>query len=226
MNNCLFYIFCFLCSHQKPIDLPPSWVTDEFSCTQKPFIVDIGCSKGNWTTEYAASNPDKNVVGIDIRQAVIDLALARRSASQLDNVHFLKSNANVDISHILSSIEEVSSPGVEMITIQFPDPYFKARQHKRRLLNDEFLHNIVHGRVKAGTKIFVQTDVEELMWAMVEVLEKNKHLVALADGHSFTDTLLNPPPYDLPTEREVSCRENGNFEIFRIMVQTISSPSG
>ena len=87
-------------------------------------------------------------------------------------------------------------------------------------MNDEFIRSIIDGNVKTGTQIFMQTDVEELMIAMMEVLEKNVHLVSLADGHSYSHTLQNPPPFDLPTEREVSCRDNGNYDIYRVMVQT------
>ena len=179
------------------------------------------CSKGKWATDYAGENPDINVLGVDIRQPVIDLAMARKHSLHLNNVHFLKSNANVDICQILASIENSVSTGVELITIQFPDPYFKARQHKRRLVNEQFIRNILKGNIAVGTKIFIQTDVEELMLAMVEVLEKNSPLVMLVDGQSFSNTLHNPSPYDLmPTERELSCRENGNNLIHRVMMQT------
>jgi tRNA (guanine-N7-)-methyltransferase len=188
-------------------------------------VVDIGCSKGHWTTSFARQNPDKNVLGVDIRQPVVDMAMARKESLKLGNVHFLASNANVNISQILSSIEEQGCGGVELITIQFPDPYFKARQHKRRLVNEAFIGSIISGQVRAGTRIFIQTDVEDLMGAMVGVLERCAHLVAPAEGHSYSSTLLNPAPYDLPTEREESCRENGNFDIHRIMVRTITSTS-
>lgn len=211
------------CSHQQPIKLSPNWISQAYTSPKKPFVVDVGCSKGIWTTEYATAHPDKNVLGLDIRQPVIDIALARKNATQLGNVHFLKSNANVDIHQILAHIEDSESAGVELIAIQFPDPYFKSRQHKRRLVNEHFVQNIIRGKVALGTKIFLQTDVEELMIAMIEVLQRSSHLVSLVEGQSYTDTFLNPAPYNLPTERELSCRESGNELIYRVMVKTIAS---
>ena len=193
---------------------------DKYSTPNNPFIIDIGCSKGMWATSYAQQNPNENVLGVDIRQPVIDMALARCENMKLSNIHFLRSNANVDISKILAGISDSCASGVEMITIQLPDPYFKARQHKRRLVNDGFIRSIVDGKIKVGTKIFLQTDVEELMVAMVEVLEASP-LVTAAEGHCYTKTLRNPAPYDLPTEREISCAENDNYNIYRLMVQTI-----
>lgn len=211
------------CSHQKPIALETNWLRNVYDCPDNKFVVDIGCSKGAWAASYAEQYPNKNVLGLDIRQPVIDLALARSKKNKIRNVHFLKSNANVDISYILSTIHDSSAGGVTLLTIQFPDPYFKARHQKRRLVNDLFIQSIITGKVAVGTRVFVQTDVEEVMQAVLEVFRSNAHLVAPAPGHCFSTPLLNPAPFDLPTEREISCQENDNFSIYRVMVQTLTT---
>ena len=208
------------CRHLQPIELAPNWVEREYSIPRNPFVIDVGCSKGYWALRYGAAHPNVNVLGIDIRQPVIDVALEKRKALNLGNVHFLKSNANVDINKIISSIQCSVSAGVELIAIQFPDPYFRENHHKRRLLNTQFIRSLINGGVDEGTRLFVQTDVEELMNAMTEVLEQNSDLVSLTPGQSYDDTLFNPVPFDVPTEREISCRKNGNVKIHKVMVQT------
>ena len=114
----IFVIRMWFCRHQRPIELPERWVHDKYSTPNNPFIIDIGCSKGMWATSYAQQNPNKNVLGVDIRQPVIDMALARCENMKLSNIHFLRSNANVDISKILAGISDSCASGVEMITIQ------------------------------------------------------------------------------------------------------------
>merc|ERR1712060_327114 len=113
-----------------------------FADPSLPFVVDIGCAKGAWAIEYAKAHQGVfNVLGLEIRDAAAEIALARKQQEELDNVHFLNSNANVDLDRILSDI--VSHPSrVNMVTIQFPDPYFKKKQQKRRVLNGDLLDTL------------------------------------------------------------------------------------
>jgi len=47
------------------------------------------------------------------------------------------------------------------VTIQFPDPWFKKKHAKRRMVNREMVQTIVR-RLAPGGKVFVQTDIEVL----------------------------------------------------------------
>ena len=136
--------------HQIPVMLPRDWISDRFQTPSNPFVLDVGCGKGTWALQYASVNTSVNVVGVDIRDAIVDLANDRSRRAQVDNVHYITSNANVDMSRLLKDISHVSK--VQMVAIHFPDPHFKKRNHKRRLVNTEFITALSFG-LAVGTKV-------------------------------------------------------------------------
>jgi tRNA G46 methylase TrmB len=55
------------------------------------------------------------------------------SEKALDNCHFVSCNANVDLDAILQHVSDHSGT-LARVSIQFPDPHFKNRNHKKRVL--------------------------------------------------------------------------------------------
>lgn len=123
-----------------PITLDKDWISKAYTRPTQPFIIDIGCAKGGWPIKYCQTYPDTNVLGLEIRRPVVDYCLARKAYWGLNNVHFLSMNANVDLERIMANIGEISS--VEMVMIQFPDPHFKSRNKKRRVVNADLVDTI------------------------------------------------------------------------------------
>lgn len=193
--------------------MPPEWIKEAYAVHNQPFVVDIGCSKGNWVLEYAAAHPHVNVLGIDIRDQVIQMAVARKQKERLQNTHFVCTNANVDACRILDDINAVSR--VQLITIQFPDPHFKSSHHKRRVVNQKFVENIT-SKLSVGAGIFIQSDVDEVMLDMVNLFYSSEK-VAPAPGYDRKALLQNPKPFSINTARENACIANDNYNIFRMM---------
>lgn len=50
-----------------------------------------------------------------------------------------------------------------LVSIQFPDPHFKKRHHKRRIVQPELVEAICR-RLRPGGRVFMQSDVEEVRW--------------------------------------------------------------
>ena len=199
--------------YQSPGKFSPDWIQESYSKVLQPFIVDIGCAKGSWAIEYGTRFPDVNVLGVDIRQAVIDVAMARKKKEKISNTHFVCSNINVDISRILDDINALSR--VELVAIQFPDPHYKASHKKRRVVNEYFVHALCT-RLRPGTQIFLQSDVHDVLEDMVHHFSKGGY-VQPAEGHSIHSLLDNPRPFDVLTARERSCLANNNDEIYRML---------
>jgi tRNA (guanine-N7-)-methyltransferase len=154
-----------------------------------------------------------NVLGIDIRDQVVQLALARKNKQELRNVHFISTNANVDIHRILEDINSVSV--VQMVAIQFPDPHFKASHRKRRVVNQDFVE-VVCSKLISGAAIFIQSDVEDVMLDMVNTIQAHGAVLP-APGHDPKTLLENPKPFGINTAREIACIANDNCKIFRMM---------
>ena len=160
-----------LCSSfQKNIDLP-DWNT-EFTDISLPVHIDIGCAKGNYLIELASQNSHINYIGLEIRKPLVDQANKKVRDMKLGNITFIFCNANISFSSIYQSLYKVDS-----IYILNPDPWFKVRHKKRRLINEKFVEDL-YKLLDNDIQIFIQTDVEDAIsqaeMARVSVLHLGK----------------------------------------------------
>lgn len=201
--------------YQTPIDLSPKWMYDAF---QNPItndlIIDIGCAKGSWGLSYAQLYPNSlNILGLEIRRPVVEYCLDRKNKRNLKNIHFLTVNANVDLENILISIRN-ENINIKAITIQFPDPHFKAKHKKRRVVN-EVLVNCLAKYLLKNTMVFVQSDIEELTIDMVTKI--NESIYFNIDTNYNIDKLTeNISPFPIQTEREIATLGN-NLPVYRML---------
>eukprot|EP00746_Dinoflagellata_sp_MGD_P054787 gnl/MRDRNA2_/MRDRNA2_239402_c0_seq1.p1 gnl/MRDRNA2_/MRDRNA2_239402_c0~~gnl/MRDRNA2_/MRDRNA2_239402_c0_seq1.p1 ORF type:complete len:442 (+),score=67.91 gnl/MRDRNA2_/MRDRNA2_239402_c0_seq1:124-1326(+) len=206
--------------YQQPANLPDTWLQDNFISPSLPVVIDIGCAKGTWALNYAANHTHVNVLGLEIRRPMVELALYRRQCLGLNNVFFMASNANVDLSRILNDLK-VRQVAIQMVTIQFPDPHFKKRNHKRRVVNDDFVSTIAAG-VSEGTSIFFQSDVEEVQHSMVEIFNASQFFKP-GTGYDLKNLETNPRPYEMETEREIATLNKG-LPVYRMLFQRNDVP--
>lgn len=97
-----------------------------------PLVLEIGCGKGQFATQYAKRNPDKNIVGIECVPGVLVIACEKAKEENLDNLRFLEMRAE----YLPVFIKEHS---VSEIFLNFSTPFPKARHEKHRLTSPEFL---------------------------------------------------------------------------------------
>ena len=136
---------------------PLDWSTI-YENPSKPLILDIGAGYGRFllglmqVDGFAASN---NALGLEIREPIIKRANEWAMHLGLDSrVHFVRSNATVSIESMLSTY-----PGpVELVTIQFPDPHFKKKHRKRRIVQEGLVKDLA-SVVGVGGKVLLQSDV-------------------------------------------------------------------
>ncbi len=116
---------------------------------QGPLHLEIGAGRGRFLAESALASPDLNFLGLELREEMIMQALAKL-ASAPANLLFLWMNA--------ARLGEVFAPGeVDLIYLNFPDPWPKARHAKRRLTAPDFL--AMYGRIlKPGGALRFKTD--------------------------------------------------------------------
>lgn len=201
-------------AYQMPFELKPNWMHEGLeNVTSRDLVIDIGCAKGTWALQYATLIPNINILGLEIRRQVVEFCLHRKEKRQLKNVHFLTVNANVDLDNILSSLlsERVH---IKAITIQFPDPHFKAKHKKRRVVNTEFVYGLAK-YLQKDTMVFMQSDIEELLIDMVTHFSSSEYFVPSADYH-IQQLSSNISPFPIQTEREVSTLSH-NKPVYRML---------
>ena len=199
-------------AYQQKIILEDKWIENSFENVSKPFIIDIGCSKGSWALNMCQQSSEYNILGLEIRKPVVDFANHRKEKRGLKNVHFISTNANVNIEKILNDITLCSK--IEMVCIQFPDPHFKTRHKKRRVVNEEFV-NILSRCLSSNSKIFVQSDVFDVIEDMVQSFLKNINF-SPANNYSAVSLDNNISPVGIKTEREIATLAR-NLPVYRML---------
>ena len=200
-----------------PMEGGEEWVAEAFVNTSLPVIVDIGCAKGSWVLKYGAENPNRNILGLEIRRPVVEFALQRKIKWGLTNVHFLSVNANIDLNRILKDIKSTGG-SVEMITIQFPDPHFKKKHKKRRVVNDLLVNTIV-SNLEINKTIFLQSDILDVTEDMIMNFSNNEQL-EMVEGYDPINLIDNISPNNVLTEREIATQKKG-LPIYRMMFRKI-----
>lgn len=134
-----------------------------FANGKKPDCLDIGCGKGGFLLQFAIENPQKNILGIEVRKPVVEWLKKVIVGEKIENCAVLWYSA----ANKLPFIEDNS---VENVFYLYPDPWFKAKHKKRRLFSDNFTRE-VNRLLKNGGKLYLATDVEEVHQYQIEIIE-------------------------------------------------------
>lgn len=145
-------------------------------------ILEIGFGFGEATAELAQRFPDVPVVAVDVHTPGIGHVLQEIERHRLTNLTVAEGDARL----LIPRLHDNQLLGVRIF---FPDPWPKARHHKRRLVSDEFLTNIARV-VKPGGFIHVATDWDDYAeWARQNITQHNQWTPArhpLAEARPIT----------------------------------------
>jgi len=190
---------------QQPITMP-DW-QEIYSQNNLPLHLDIGCARGRFLLEMAQQHPEQNFLGVEIRQQLVIAANEIRKELRLTNLHYLFANMNTSAEMLVKSLPE----GIlQTISVQFPDPWFKNRHHKRRVVQPKLVDILVDFLAESG-QIFLQSDIESVALEMQERFAAN---VLLSKQHQ--SMWLENNPFNLSTEREISVQRR-NLPIYRVL---------
>jgi len=183
--------------------------------------VEVGCGKGKFTAETAAANPDVLLIAVERCREAMVVAMEKAKAMELKNVFFI----DMDV----EKIEEIfSQEEIDRLFINFPDPWPRKKNAKRRLTHRGFLHKYCHV-VKTGGEFHFKTDnaplfefsVEEFAACGLQVnnLTRNLHengIVGIMTGYEEKFHALGTPinrcevvckPFVLPPEEKKNKEE-------------------
>ncbi|AFY38283.1 tRNA (guanine-N(7)-)-methyltransferase [[Leptolyngbya] sp. PCC 7376] len=178
-----------------------------------PLHLDIGCARGRFILDMAQRYPERNFLGIEIRDPLVKDANDIRDRLQLKNLHYLFANINTSLQALLESLPAES---LHWITIQFPDPWFKKRHHKRRVVQPDLV-DILARHTPADTVFFLQSDVEEVAREMREKFLEHPLFETTHDEYWLSDNI-----FEVPTEREVATQNKGE-PVYRVLLQKVPS---
>jgi tRNA (guanine-N7-)-methyltransferase len=174
------------------IDLPEHGVLDPqrlFPVAPAEIWLEIGFGAGEHLVANAAAHPDVGFLGAEVFENGVVKLLAEVQRRELGNVHIF-----VDDARLLLAVLPEACLG--RVFILFPDPWPKARHHKRRMVSPETLDQLAR-TMQDGAELRLATDDVGYLRAMLERVPVHPDFEWLARGPA--DWLQRPP--DWPATR-------------------------
>ena len=198
----------------EPAGYKGKWRTLMPGC--KALWVEVGCGKGKFTAETAEANPDVLLIAVERCREAMVVAMEKAKVMGLKNVYYI----DMDV----ANIEDIFDRGeMDRLFINFPDPWPRKKNAKRRLTHRGFLDKYCR-TVREGGEIHFKTDnaplfefsVEEFAACGLQVnnLTRNLHengIVGIMTGYEEKFHALGTPinrcevvckPFELPKEEK------------------------
>ena len=179
-----------------PAEMLGKWRSLKENCTA--LWVEVGCGKGKFTAETAQANPDVLLIDVERCREAMVVAMEKAQSMGLTNVFYI----DMDV----AQIEEIFAAGeIDRLFINFPDPWPRKKNAKRRLTHRGFLDKYCRV-VRTGGEFHFKTDnaplfefsVEEFAACGLEVknLTRNLHengIVGIMTGYEEKFHALGTP---------------------------------
>ena len=109
-----------------------------------PITLEIGFGDGDNLLAQAKAHPERNFLGLEVHRPGVGRLLAGAADAELHNLRV----ADLDAAELLREVIPPQSLAVTYVL--FPDPWHKARHHKRRLVQADFLDDLANATVPGG----------------------------------------------------------------------------
>ena len=183
-------------------------MAEMFNDFKLPLHLDIGSASGDFLFELALDNCNWNYLGIEIRERLARNAQSKVLERGIENLYFAFGNAYKILNDPNS---QFILKNVKSISFNFPDPWFKKRHFKRRVIQPEFI-DILSKSMQKGSLIFIKTDVKNLFDHMDCTILSNLQFKKVDKKiFNYTDS-FNPNKYTTNREKYVIVNELDIFE--------------
>jgi len=172
---------------------------------ERPLEVELGCADARFLFELAPRHPDVDFVGVEIRKPLVEMVNEQAAELGLPNLRAVFANITTELDILFAD------GSLRRVFVNFPDPWFKQRHAKRRLMTPELAETISRKLEPEGELLF-QSDVWTLGIEALVVLEGEPTLENASAPWSF----LRTNPYGVKSLREVRVEERG-IRVWRML---------
>jgi len=167
--------------------------------------VELGAAEAHFLIDRARADAETQFVGVEIRRELVEAVNVACAAAGPANLRSVFANMSVDMGRLFRDAS------VRRFFLNFPDPWFKSRQHKRRVIGPGLMAEI--GRALApGGELYVQTDIFALALDAMAALEADDGFANVAEPWTF----LRASPYEAKSRRERQCETEG-VRVWRLL---------
>jgi len=139
---------------REAAELSPIFDSTVLFAKPQPLEVEVGSGKGLFLASATTRQPDYNFLGIEISRKYARYASARLARQQAQNGLVISGDALVLFRQWLTD------SSLQAVHVYFPDPWWKKRHKKRRVMNEDFLRDVERTLITDG-RLHFWTDVEE-----------------------------------------------------------------
>ncbi len=129
----------------------------------KNVVLDIGFGNGEYTAAYANAFQEKHLIATEVYLSGIGSLIGLINKYKISNISIFDEDVRL-------LMDQMPKKFLDSVNILFPDPWQKAKHHKRRLIGEDFLYQL-HPLLKPNAKIFVRTDWEDYAEQISELAE-------------------------------------------------------
>ena len=129
----------------------------------KNVVLDIGFGNGEYTAAYANAFQEKHLIATEVYLSGIGSLIGLINKHKISNISIFDEDVRL-------LMDQMPKEFLDSVNILFPDPWQKAKHHKRRLIGEDFLYQL-HPLLKPNAKIFVRTDWEDYAEQISELAE-------------------------------------------------------
>ena len=129
----------------------------------KNVVLDIGFGNGEYTAAYANAFQEKHIIATEVYLSGIGSLIGLISKYKISNISIFDEDVRL-------LMDQMPKEFLDSVNILFPDPWQKAKHHKRRLISQDFLYQL-HPLLKPNAKIFIRTDWEDYAEQISELAE-------------------------------------------------------
>ena len=155
-------------SEFMPADYFRRHSSSEIFGNDNPLEIDLGCGDGSFLIEMAKHYPERNFLGVERLLGRVRGVCKRIQELGLTNVKVLRLESQYTLEYLLEP------HSVSRLHLLCPDPWPKARHHKRRLVQQEFLHILKNALSPGGEFLFKTDHLEYFVWVLEHVDDFNQ----------------------------------------------------
>lgn len=186
----------FLSAQARPVARPAHLAAD---CRVE---VELGCADADFSFALAALHPDWLVVGLDIREPCLARNRVRAAELGLANLVFGYVNLNVDMDRVFAPAS------VDRFHLLYPDPWFKERHHKRRVIEPELVRLLAR-QLRPDGELHVASDVFEVALEIMATIEDPTLADAGLRNLGGEWSFWRGNPFEVASRREVITLRRG-----------------